>query len=104
MLCYKSSVLQFKMLQQQMRHCCRLLIKCLWLYRFDRNGPVCLQEKKRERSPTSPDELGEKKKKKKDKSADGEAAVKSEKKKKKSSEGGESEKKKKKKSKEADAS
>ncbi len=63
-----------------------------------------VQEKKRERSPTSPDEVGEQKKKKKDKSADGADAVKSEKKKKsdKTVEGGESEKKKKKKKVKAD--
>ena len=65
---------------------------------------VTVQEKKRERSPTSPDEVGEQKKKKKDKSADGADVVKSEKKKKsdKTVEGGESEKKKKKKKVKAD--
>ena len=64
-----------------------------------------LQEKKRERSPTSPDEVGEQKKKKKDKGAEGDSAVKSEKKKKKekAAEGGESEKKKKKKKVKEDA-
>lgn len=65
---------------------------------------ITVQEKKRERSPTSPDEVGEQKKKKKDKSADGADAVKSEKKKKgdRMVEGGESEKKKKKKKVKAD--
>lgn len=55
------------------------------------------QEKKRERSPTSPDEVGEQKKKKKDKGAEDSAVKSDKKKKKKTTEGGESEKKKKKK-------
>lgn len=76
--------------------CCWCLVDSVHQAEY---GPVLMQEKKRERSPTSPDEIGEQKKKKKDKSADGADAAKSEKKKKKEKvvEGGESEKKKKKK-------